>query len=219
MSIYTEEYEIATTLLADFFWGPRKNKCAIEDKLVALSLAIEKKNKRKGLRKDKDEGNIDINYFQNIASQLELCCHLTNKLHGFRTRQKQMQLELRQRQYPEEWNLKESDFVEFANAVTSGKMDLEEEETSSPGIEDVDEGVEGVGLASKRRELDLQLSRLVGSLTLAQEVEEEIEKEYGIPVREGAIEAWTFDGDDLRSIIVLYEHAGCTVARFGRTSA
>jgi SHS2 domain-containing protein len=140
MSIYIEEYEIATTLLADLFWGPRKNRRAIEDKLVALNLTIEKKNKRKGLRKEKDEGKIDINYFMNVASQLELCCHLTNKLHGFRTRQKQMKLELRQRQYPEEWNLKESDFLEFANAVTSGKMDLEEEEeeTSLPLIEEVD---------------------------------------------------------------------------------
>jgi hypothetical protein len=51
-------------------------------------------------------------------------------------------------------------------------------------------------------------------LDLAQVVEEEIEKEYGIPVKEGTIEAWTFDEDDLRSIIVLYEHAGSTVARF-----
>lgn len=207
MSIYTEEYEIATTLLADLFWGPRKNKRAIEDKLAALNLAIEKKNKRKGFRKDKDEGKIDITYFQNVASQLELCCQLTNKLHGFRTRQKQMRLELRQRQYPEEWNLKESDFLEFANAVSSGKMDLE-------GEQEVDQEEKGGVLAKIREEPDVPLSRLVDSLAPAQEVEEEIEKEYGIPVKEGAIEAWTFDDDDLRSIIVLYEHAGSTVARF-----
>ncbi|KUL81900.1 hypothetical protein ZTR_09537 [Talaromyces verruculosus] len=189
MNIYTEEYEIATTLLAGLFWGPRKNRRAIEDKLVALNLAIEKKNKRKCLRKDKDEGKIDIDYFQNVASQLELCCHLANKRYGFRTRQKQIKLELRQRQYPEEWNPKESDFLEFANAVASGKMDLEGE-ISPPEIEEVDQGVEeGVGLVNKREKLDVQLSRLVNSLTLAQEVEEEIEKEYGIPVKEGDIEA------------------------------
>ena len=213
MNIYTEEYEIATTLLADLFWGPQKNKHAIEDKLVALNLAIEKKNKRKGLRKDKDEGKIDINYFQNVTSQLELCCHLPNKLHGFRTCQKHMKLELRQRQYPEEWNLKESDFLEFINAVASGKMDLEEE-ISPLRIQEVGQGVEGVGLENKQEVPDVQSSRLVDSLALAQEVEEEIEKEYGIPVKEGAIEAWTFDEDDLRSIIVLYEHAGSTIARF-----
>jgi hypothetical protein len=153
MNIYTEEYEIATTLLADLFWGPRKNRRAIEDKLVTLNLAIEKKNKRKGSRKDKDEGKIDINYVQNVASQLELCCHLTNKLHAFRTRQKHMKLELRQRQYPEEWNLKESDFLEFANAVASGKIDLDGE-ISPPWVQEVDQGVEeSVELAKRQEEI------------------------------------------------------------------
>lgn len=209
--MYTEEYEIATALLADLFWGPRDNRRLIEDKLEDLNTSIEKKNKQKSIPKDK--GKIDVNFFRTTATQLDLCCTVTNKLNGdtmlFRSRQEAVKRELRRRHYPEEWNLHEDDFLEFASAVDSGKITLEnqeaahrdDDEDSTPAVEQNEQTTE---------------AKSAKHSILASQVEEEIEKEFGIPIQQGVIEAWNYDADDVCSVVIVYEHAGCSIARFER---
>uniref|UniRef100_A0A093VU76 Putative methylthioribulose-1-phosphate dehydratase n=1 Tax=Talaromyces marneffei PM1 TaxID=1077442 RepID=A0A093VU76_TALMA len=207
--MYTEEYEIATALLADLFWGPRDNRRLIEDKLEDLNASIERKNKQKSIPKDK--GKIDVNYFRTTATQLELCCTVTNKLNGdtmlFRSRQEAVKRELRRRHYPEEWNLHENDFLEFASAVDSGKITLETQESTPHHRDD--------GSPAPAEDEPTEVKSAKNSI-LASQIEEEIEKEFGIPIQQGVIQAWNYDADNVCSVVMVYEHAGCSIARFER---
>ncbi|EED21211.1 hypothetical protein TSTA_084420 [Talaromyces stipitatus ATCC 10500] len=208
--MYTEEYEIATALLADLFWGPRDNRPLIEDKLEELNISIGRRNERKGIPEEK--GKIDIDYFRTVATQLELCCAVTNKLNGntmlFRSRQEAMKREIRRRHYPEEWNLREDDFLEFASAVARGNITLDTkkephhgDESPTPAEETGEEQATQGPKASKH-------------LIPVSQVEEEIEREFGVPIQQGVVEAWCYDADDACSVVVVYEHAGSCIARF-----